>query len=180
MCARNRRGIVFDVYFQEKAFEKARSHFEDHASRGLEGLGFLVGSVFSHAGRKYVVVDDYVTAENDASPVSVRFSRRAFVELSKQLGGKNGGFNKIIVGWCHSHPGYGCFLSSVDVRTQKAFFPEEFHIAVVCDPLKKEWRAFRLSKTPESEYDEVSFAVIKKKEKPSVKKRVFKWFSWRK
>ncbi len=148
---------VFDVYVQENAFKKAFAHFKDHASKSLEALGFLVGGVYSFEGRRYVVVDDYVTAENDATAVTVRFSRDAFKDLSKSLS-ENGG--KVIVGWCHSHPGYGCFLSSTDVRTQKVFFPEDFHIAMVCDPLKSEWKAFKLS---QNDCEEVSFAVIRKK-----------------
>jgi 26S proteasome regulatory subunit N11 len=26
---------------------------------------------------------------------------------------------EIVVGWYHSHPGFGCWLSSVDVQTQQ-------------------------------------------------------------
>jgi len=127
---------VFDVYVHAKAFDKASAHFKEHASKRLEALGFLVGSVFSHDGRKYVVVDDYVTAENDATAISVRFSRDAFKELSKLLGEKG---ESVIVGWCHSHPGYGCFLSETDVRTEGDFFLEDFHIALVLDPSDVAW-----------------------------------------
>jgi len=31
------------------------------------------------------------------------------------------GQNQICVGWYHSHPGFGCWLSMVDVTTQKSF-----------------------------------------------------------
>ena len=27
----------------------------------------------------------------------------------------------MVVGWYHSHPGYGCWLSGVDVNTQQSF-----------------------------------------------------------
>ncbi|MFH1056299.1 MAG: Mov34/MPN/PAD-1 family protein [Candidatus Micrarchaeota archaeon] len=148
--------MAFDVYLKEKAFSKINSHFQENASSGLEALGFLVGSVFSNEGRKFVVVEDYLTAENEATSVTVRFSREAFKTLSEKLS-ENG---EIIVGWCHSHPGYGCFLSSTDVRTQKVFFPEEFHVAMVCDPLRKECKIFRVSGEEEME---VSFAVVRKK-----------------
>lgn len=42
-----------------------------------------------------------------------------------------------VVGWYHSHPGFGCWLSSVDVNTQKSF--EQLHeraVAVVIDPIQ--------------------------------------------
>ncbi|KPV71431.1 uncharacterized protein RHOBADRAFT_22793, partial [Rhodotorula graminis WP1] len=40
-----------------------------------------------------------------------------------------------IVGWYHSHPGYGCWLSGIDVMTQKTNqqFQDPF-LAVVIDP----------------------------------------------
>jgi 26S proteasome regulatory subunit N11 len=41
------------------------------------------------------------------------------------------------VGWYHSHPGFGCWLSSVDINTQQSF--EQLHpraVAVVVDPIQ--------------------------------------------
>ena len=29
--------------------------------------------------------------------------------------------NEIVVGWYHSHPGFGCWLSPTDINTQKTF-----------------------------------------------------------
>lgn len=43
----------------------------------------------------------------------------------------------MVVGWYHSHPGFGCWLSSVDVNTQQSF--EALHprsVAVVVDPIQ--------------------------------------------
>lgn len=42
-----------------------------------------------------------------------------------------------VVGWYHSHPGFGCWLSSVDINTQQAF--EQLTpraVAVVVDPIQ--------------------------------------------
>lgn len=43
----------------------------------------------------------------------------------------------MVVGWYHSHPGFGCWLSSVDVNTQQSF--EQLNpraVAVVVDPIQ--------------------------------------------
>ena len=42
-----------------------------------------------------------------------------------------------VIGWYHSHPGYGCWLSGIDVNTQKdnQKFLSMF-VAVVVDPLR--------------------------------------------
>jgi len=44
---------------------------------------------------------------------------------------------EIVVGWYHSHPGFGCWLSGVDINTQQSF--EQLHkraVSVVVDPLQ--------------------------------------------
>jgi len=44
---------------------------------------------------------------------------------------------EMVVGWYHSHPGFGCWLSGVDVNTQQSF--EQLHkraVAVVVDPIQ--------------------------------------------
>ena len=51
----------------------------------------------------------------------------------------------MVVGWYHSHPGFGCWLSGVDINTQQSFEAlSERAVAVVVDPIqsvkgKVEW-----------------------------------------
>lgn len=40
-----------------------------------------------------------------------------------------------VVGWFHSHPGLGVFMSGTDVATQRAFYNQPWHLALVVDPL---------------------------------------------
>ena len=45
--------------------------------------------------------------------------------------------SETVVGWYHSHPGFGCWLSSVDINTQQSF--EQLNpraVAVVVDPIQ--------------------------------------------
>lgn len=47
------------------------------------------------------------------------------------------GRDEYVVGWYHSHPGFGCWLSNVDVQTQQSF--EQLNkraVAVVVDPIQ--------------------------------------------
>lgn len=44
---------------------------------------------------------------------------------------------EIVVGWYHSHPGFGCWLSGVDINTQQAFEAlNDRSVAVVIDPIQ--------------------------------------------
>ena len=54
------------------------------------------------------------------------------IEMLKQTGRP-----EIVVGWYHSHPGFGCWLSGVDINTQQSF--EALNpraVAVVVDPVQ--------------------------------------------
>ncbi|MBI5036549.1 Mov34/MPN/PAD-1 family protein [Candidatus Micrarchaeota archaeon] len=146
---------MFDVYILESVIKRVEEHFSYSSLKGLEALGLLAGRVFSFEGRHYVVAEDYLTASNDATAVSVRFQDGALSALAKAL--KDG---QIFVAWCHSHPGYGCFLSATDLRTQKDFFNEPFHVALVVDPVRGEKKFFKLKK---EDYAEASYAVVRKK-----------------
>lgn len=66
-----------------------------------------------------------VNAANDANEFMIQF-----IESSPAIGRLEN-----IVGWYHSHPGYGCWLSGIDVTTQKTnqMFQDPF-LAVVIDP----------------------------------------------
>ena len=43
-----------------------------------------------------------------------------------------------ILGWFHTHPGYGIFLSSADQFIDNHYFKESFHIAIVIDPTRSD------------------------------------------
>jgi proteasome lid subunit RPN8/RPN11 len=157
---------VFGVYFKKRAMGRALSHFSAAAS-GIggpkEAMGLLVGNFHSYEGKNWVLVEDYVTAANSATPVFVRFSGDSFSALAKEIFPLVSG-GKIVVGWFHSHPGLGCFLSGTDTDTQKKYFDHPLSIAAVCDPLRAEGgsvkkRIYRLNAGSGS-YSEISFAVI--------------------
>lgn len=44
---------------------------------------------------------------------------------------------EMVVGWYHSHPGFGCWLSGVDINTQQSFEAlNQRAVAVVIDPIQ--------------------------------------------
>ena len=50
---------------------------------------------------------------------------------------KQTGRPEMVVGWYHSHPGFGCWLSGVDVNTQQSFEAlNQRAVAVVVDPIQ--------------------------------------------
>lgn len=154
---------LFEAYIEESVVRKAVEHSNGAAEKGREAMGLLAGEVREWEGEKFVVVEDYITAGNSATSVSVRFSEEAFPQLARQVNeARRKG--KIIVGWNHSHPSFGCFLSATDVSTQKKYFAEEFSIAMVVDPVRREKKVFKLEENKSGkEYREASYAVIRER-----------------
>ncbi len=133
---------TFPLYVSRKAEEKIRNQSIKFGDDGIEVMGLLLGEVFEYMGTEYAIVRDVATSTLEASEVSVRFDKRRMGELFDQLDGS--GFDYVIVGWYHSHPGHGCFMSPRDLDTQKSMFSESFHCALVVDPLNSEIEAYAL------------------------------------
>ena len=56
---------------------------------------------------------------------------------------KEGSRPEGVVGWYHSHPGYGCWLSGIDVKTQQGMqMLQDPAVAIVIDP----WRTMAAGK----------------------------------
>lgn len=132
----------YELYISKLAEEKIRNHACSTSSSRLEVMGLLLGNVFRSNGTEYALVRDVATTDLDSSSVRVKFSRDGMERLFASL--EDAGFNYLIVGWYHSHPGHRCFMSPTDVETQRGLFSKRFHSAVVIDPINKEMEAFYL------------------------------------
>jgi proteasome lid subunit RPN8/RPN11 len=148
------KGKPIALYLDSKAEDDIRKHALRHAPERLEVMGLLVGEVRRHKGVEFSVAKAAITTELEASGVGVRFSRGGLNELAAAL--SRVGFDYVVVGWYHSHPGFGCFLSDTDVETQRQMFSGSAHVALVVDPVKEEAAAFKLSP---SGYEPVRFCV---------------------
>lgn len=152
--------ILYEAYVYKQALDAALDHAKTAAGQGLEAMGLFIGQPYTYQGTPYTLVHHYVTAPNNSTAVSVRFSPQAISQLAQQYARHHKG--KLITGWCHSHPSYGCFLSQTDVNTQRRFFSEPWHVAMVIDPLSKQGNSplYRMFKLEGSTYRECSFAII--------------------
>ncbi|ODQ50312.1 multicatalytic endopeptidase [Saitoella complicata NRRL Y-17804] len=106
-----------------------------HARAGvpMEVMGLMLGEFVDD----YTVhVVDVFAMPQSGTGVSVEAVDPVFqtnmMEMLKQTGRP-----EMVVGWYHSHPGFGCWLSSTDINTQQSF--EQLNpraIAVVIDPIQ--------------------------------------------
>ncbi len=152
---------IFPIYLSEVAEAKIREHALQEAPRRLEVLGFLLGEVSTWNGSSYVNCRDVVTTKLRSSSSKVRFNPDAFPNLFLQL--DDSGFDYVLVGWYHSHPGHTCFLSRTDLETQRSMFDQPYHTALVIDPVNEDIKAFRLVGGT-YEYEEIPFALYSRAE----------------
>ncbi len=134
---------AYPLYLSRRAEERIRNHALSKMEERLEVMGFLLGDAFLHRGAPYAVVRDIATTDLDASSVGVRFEREGFERLFESMDAA--GRDLLVLGWYHSHPGHGCFMSETDVETQQGLFPEPYHAAIVVDPIQTEWEAYALA-----------------------------------
>jgi proteasome lid subunit RPN8/RPN11 len=119
---------------------------QDHARRSptVEIGGMLVGRVYRHKGRLYTEVSDYVfsatpTAEQ-GDPVRFEFSTTLWAELNRLSDIHHKGLR--MVGWFHSHPGHGIFLSNPDLDVHRKVAYQPWQIALVYDPQRHQGGVF--------------------------------------
>lgn len=156
------------VLLEKRCVDQLIAHCGSQAEKGIEAMGFLAGGVFSWDGGPYTVARDAVTTELDASAVSVRYNRDGFPELFKRLDGL--GYDYILVGWYHSHPGYGCYMSDTDIDTQSKGFGGRHQFALVVDPEKREMEGFVLREGGQ-DVDNIGIGIYREDEWPWPLKR---------
>lgn len=105
-----------------------------HAKSGgnIEVMGVMQGKV---QGDAFIVIDAFaLPVEGTETRVNAAAEAYEYM-VDFQETAKLAGRRENIVGWYHSHPGYGCWLSGIDVGTQMTNqrYQEPF-LAVVIDP----------------------------------------------
>ena len=153
---------VFPVYIQEDIINNIVKLCKGSK---LEIMGQLIGQVYKYNGKKYIMINDslYIKGAIHSEKYGTASVEGALGEFEKRFQEiKEEKEDKSLrrVGWWHSHPGFTCFLSSVDLQTQKSVFPESHEVALVVDPVKDYFEFFTLDKESEKEYKKLDYAII--------------------
>ncbi|CDO53421.1 similar to Saccharomyces cerevisiae YFR004W RPN11 Metalloprotease subunit of the 19S regulatory particle of the 26S proteasome lid [Geotrichum candidum] len=119
------------VYISSLALLKMLKH--GRAGVPMEVMGLMLGEFVDEFT---VHVIDVFAMPQSGTGVSVEAVDDVFqtrmMDMLKQTGR-----DQTVVGWYHSHPGFGCWLSSVDVNTQQSFEQlDSRSVAVVIDPIQ--------------------------------------------
>jgi proteasome lid subunit RPN8/RPN11 len=123
----------FPVFVSQDAYLR----LVEHASSDLESEvgGILVGnwSMDAESLQQFIVVETALPARfTRQGSAYLTFTQDSLVDLHADMDEHYP--DKQIVGWYHTHPGMGVFLSSYDSWLHHHFFPEPWQVALVIDP----------------------------------------------
>jgi proteasome lid subunit RPN8/RPN11 len=122
------------VFVNEIALEGLNEFLESDLSR--EHGGILAGQPYFDpvTARYFVDIRAAIPAlHSEGTPVHMQFNAEAWDYISGLL--EESFPDQIILGWYHSHPGLGVFMSGVDRDTHQAFYNRPWNLALVVDPV---------------------------------------------
>ena len=141
---------TFQAVFRRAALEQIHRHGREDTT--VEICGVLVGNVYRDASGPWLYVESTIrgdAAEGHATQVT--FKAETWEHIQREMETKYG--DKRIVGWYHTHPGFGIFLSGMDLFIQDNFFNLPWQVAFVYDPIGGDegsfvWRGGKSEREP--------------------------------
>ena len=108
--------------------------------------GFLLGGV--HRDQfVYIEVRHFLPAQAESQVASLKFTHETWSTMNRQVASDYP--DETVVGWHHTHPGLGIFLSEYDLFIHRHFFSQSWQVALVVDPVRQllgyyQWRNGRI------------------------------------
>jgi proteasome lid subunit RPN8/RPN11 len=120
---------------------EALAAIDQHLAADLnqEQGGVLIGCPYHDPdlGQHFVDVRAVAPALGaEGSAVHLQFTAEAWSYMSALIEAEFP--DQVIVGWYHSHPGLGVFMSGTDRASQRAFYRHPWSLALVVDPRSSE------------------------------------------
>jgi len=107
----------------------------------IEVCGVLVGNVYRDGDGPFLSIEASIRGDHaSGASTSVTFTAETWTHIQETLELEHPG--RRIVGWYHTHPGFGIFLSEMDTFICENFFPLAWQVAYVFDPVQHEEGCF--------------------------------------
>jgi len=124
-----------DITIEEPALRASQAHALSSLNREVAGV--LVGPRPEKQpdGRYRVHILDTIIAKYTVMHgASVTYTPESWRYMTDKLRERYPDETAVIVGWYHTHPGFGIFLSGMDLFIHQNFFTQIWHVAFVLDP----------------------------------------------
>lgn len=122
-----------NIYISQAVYKEIHK-FTKNKTKNESG-GMLIGNVIEEFGKTNIVIHGFVEAKYaESTPTTLKFTHKTWDYVHGEIDGKYE--NGQMVGWIHTHPDFGIFLSEYDKFIQENFFKEAYQIAYVVDPIQ--------------------------------------------
>ena len=122
-----------NIYISQAVYKEIHKFTKNKTTN--ESGGMLVGTIIEEFGKTNIVISGFVEAKFcEATPTTLKFTHETWEFVHKEIEKKHKG--KKIVGWIHTHPDFGIFLSEYDKFIHQNFFSEAYQVAYVVDPIQ--------------------------------------------
>lgn len=120
------------IYIKQEVYKEIEKFSRMDTTR--ERGGILIGDYAEVNNKKNVIISKFIEAKyTDASASTLTFTHETWNYIHKEH--EELYPQKKIIGWQHTHPSYGIFLSNYDIFIQENFFNLPWQIAYVVDPI---------------------------------------------
>lgn len=121
------------VFVVQSAYRRTAEHAASDLEREVGGTLVGTWSIDAETRQQFIVVEASLPARfTRQGSVYLTFTQDSLVDLHAEMDEHYP--NKQIVGWYHTHPGMGIFLSPYDTWLHHHFFPEPWQVALVIEP----------------------------------------------
>jgi proteasome lid subunit RPN8/RPN11 len=119
-----------------------------HRDTGVELGGVMLGGHFEdEQGRPFVMVQDSLRAEHyESTKGSFKFTHETWEQITRER--DQFPSDMAMVGWYHTHPDWGVFLSGMDMFICDHFFNKPLDVALVIDPCRRDLGWFQWTGEP--------------------------------
>lgn len=122
-----------NIYISQNTYKEIHRFTKDKTTN--ESGGVLLGKVIEEFGKTNIVIYAFIEAKHcEGTPTTLKFTHETWEYIHKEADKKYPDLK--ILGWIHTHPNFGIFLSEYDKFVQQNFFNEENQIAYVVDPIQ--------------------------------------------
>ena len=120
----------YRVHITEDAYTKMKTHAGE--TNEVELCGVLIGDVARDSQGSFLLVSAIIEGKNaNNAGAQVTFTHQTWEHINPI---KDKEYPKQrIVGWYHTHPGFGIFLSQMDVFIQESYFNYPYMVAIVIE-----------------------------------------------
>lgn len=121
------------VYISQDVYKEIHRFTKDKTTN--ESGGVLLGNAIEEFGKTHIIIRAFIEAKYcEETPTTLKFTHETWDYIHKEEEKRYPEYK--ILGWIHTHPDFGIFLSEYDKFIHENFFNGENQVAYVVDPIQ--------------------------------------------